>query len=147
MKVFSHSFVFGGSGIRAAVLAALVCLVFAAVSCRTIEKTVTVEVPVNVHDTSYVAQHVHDSVYIENTEYIKGDTVYRDRTKYVEKLKTDTLVKYVEKPVEIYNEVVTTKYVEKELRWWQKTLMFFGSLFFLGIVVYIVMFLLSIKKT
>lgn len=129
---------------RAVVVASLICLVIAAVSCRTIEK-VTVEVPVEVHDTTYISQHIHDSVYVENTEYIKGDTVYRFKTKYVEKLKTDTLVKYVEKPVEVYNEVITTKYVEKQLAWWQKTLMFLGVLTILGIIGFLLILFVKTK--
>ena len=91
-------------GHRTVVAAALICLVVAAVSCRS-AKTVTVEVPVTVHDTMYVSQQIHDSVYVENTEYVKGDTVYRYKTKYVEKVRTDTVVSYVEKPVEMSHSV------------------------------------------
>lgn len=131
---------------RVVAVAALICVAIATSSCRTIEK-VTVEVPVYVHDTAYVSQHIHDSVYVENTEYIKGDTVYKTKWKYVEKVKTDTVYKYVEKPIETVTEVVKTEYVEKELKWWQKSLMFFGGLMVFGIFVYIAMFFLSIKKT
>lgn len=123
-------------GTRAVAAAALACLVFAAASCRTIER---VEVPVYIHDTTRVVDHVHDSVFVENTvtEYEKGDTVFVERTKtvYVEKTVTDTVVNYVEKPVEVTNEV--TKYVEKELAWWQKSLMFLGVLLIVGIVGFI----------
>lgn len=115
------------------VMAALICLAMAASSCRTIE-TVTVEVPVEVHDTTYVSRHIHDSVFVENTEYIKGDTVYRYKTKYIEKIRVDTLLSYVEKPVEVINEVKTTEYVERKLFWWQKTLMFLGGLLLVGVV-------------
>lgn len=119
--------------------AALICLVVAAVSCRSV-KTVTVEVPVTVHDTTYISQHIHDSVYVENTEYVKGDTVYRYKTKYVEKIKTDTLYKYIEKPVEIVKEVKTTEYVERQLRWWQRAFMGIGAsvvLFTLMAIIYL----------
>ena len=145
MNVSSHSFCFLKGG-RAVALAAWFCLVFAAASCRSVE-TVTVEVPVMVHDTTYVSQHIHDSVYVENTEYIKGDTVYLSKTKYVEKIKTDTLVKYVEKPVEIVNEVVKTKYVEKELKWWQETLMVFGCMLLFVMVAYIAKLAWGKRKT
>ena len=134
MGVSSYNIVFL-VGKRAVALAALICLVFAAVSCRTIEK-VTVEVPVYVHDTSYISQHIHDSVYVENTEYIKGDTVYKTKWKYVEKVKTDTVYKYVEKPVEVTKE--TVEYIEKQLSWWQKSLMFMGGLLLFGMIAYIV---------
>ena len=131
------------SGIRAAAWAALTCLVLVAVSCRTI-KTVTVEVPVEVHDTTYVSQQIHDSVYVENTEYIKGDTVYKTKLKYVEKIKTDTVVKYVEKPVEVVKETFTTEYVEKENPWWKKTLMYLGALLSVFVLAYV--FVLLNKK-
>lgn len=124
--------------------AALICLVVAAVSCRTIEK-VTVEVPVEVHDTTYLTQHVHDSVYVESTEYIKGDTVYKTKWKYIERVKTDTVYKYVEKPVETTIEVVKTEYVEKELPWWEVTLMVIGGCFLFVIIMYIVYRIVKLK--
>lgn len=132
-------------GRRTVVAAALICLVVAAVSCRSV-KTVTVEVPVMVHDTTYISQHIHDSVYVENTEYVKGDTVYRYKTKYVEKVRTDTVVSYVEKPVEIVKEVKTTEYVERQLRWWQITLMGLGALLLFGIFVFLESLIIKTKK-
>ena len=137
-RIFSHVFVFL-AGRRTVVAAALVCLVVAAVSCRSV-KTVTVEVPIQVHDTTYVSQQVHDSVFVESKEYVKGDTVYKYKTKYVEKTKTDTIVKYVEKPVEIVKEVKTTEYVERRLRWWQRAFMGIGAsvvLFTLMAIIYL----------
>ena len=127
-------------------MAALICLAFAAASCCT-TKTVTVEVPFPVHDTTYVSQQIHDSVYVENTEYIKGDTVYKTKWKYVEKTKTDTIYRYIEKPVETIKEVVKTEYVEKELRWWQKSLMFFGGLLIFGMAVYMAKLAWVTRKT
>jgi hypothetical protein len=121
-------------------MAALICLVMAFSSCGT-QKIVTVEVPV--HDTTFVSQHIHDSVFVENTEYIKGDTVYRYKTKYIEKIRIDTVVSYIEKPVEVINEVTKTEYVEKDLTWWQKTLMLFGWLLLSGIFVFV--FVLAVK--
>lgn len=139
----SHISVFVGR--RTVVAAALICLVVAAVSCRTVE-TVTVEVPVAVHDTMYISQKIHDSVYVENTEYIKGDTVYKYKTKYVEKVRTDTVLSYIEKPVEIVNEIVKTEYVERRLRWWQKTRMFLGDFLLIGIVVFLVSLAIKTKR-
>ena len=140
----SHISVFVGG--RTVVAAALICLVVAAVSCRSVE-TVTVEVPVTVHDTMYISQKIHDSVYVENTEYIKGDTVYRYKTKYVEKVRTDTVLSYIEKPVEIVKEVKTTEYVERQLRWWQKSLMFFGVLLIVGMFAFVISLALKTRKT
>jgi hypothetical protein len=127
------------------VAAALICLVVAAVSCRSV-KTVTVEVPVTVHDTMYVSQQIHDSVYVENTEYVKGDTVYRYKTKYVEKVRTDTVYSYIEKPVETIKEVKTTEYVERERRWWEKTLMGLGALSLFGMFVFVASLAIKTKK-
>ena len=45
------------------------------IGCKTVKQTV--EVPVYVHDTTFVAKEVHDSTYIDkwHTVYINGDTV------------------------------------------------------------------------
>ena len=138
IRFLPHVFVFL-AGRRTVVAAALACLVAAAISCRSV-KTVTVEVPIQVHDTTYVSQQVHDSVFVESKEYIKGDTVFLCKTKYVEKTKTDTIVKYVERPVEIVKEVKTTKYVERRLRWWKRAFMGIGAsvvLFTLMAIIYL----------
>lgn len=132
-------------GKRAAVWAALICLVLSAASCRTIQ---TVEVPVPIHDTTYLTKNVHDSVFVENTvkEFVKGDTVFvvKTKTKYVEKLRVDTIVSYNEVPVEV--KVETTKLVEKELNWMQKTLMGMGVCFVLSVLVSIGIFIVGLKK-
>lgn len=133
-------------GHRTVVAAALICLVVAAVSCRSV-KTVTVEVPVTVHDTMYISQQIHDSVYVENTEYVKGDTVYRYKTKYVEKVRTDTVYSYIEKPVETIKEVKTTEYVERERRWWEKALMGMGVILVGGILFFVALLVAKTKMT
>lgn len=132
-------------GRRAAVWAALTCLVLSAASCRTIQ---TVEVPVPVHDTTYLTKTERDSVFVEHstTYYVKGDTVYNTKTvtKYVERLKTDTLRVYVEKPIEIVK--TETKIVEKPLNWLQKTLIGGGVCFVVSIIIAIALFILGLKK-
>ena len=133
------------SGIRAAVVTALICLAFAAASCRTIK---TVEVPVPIHDTTYLTKTVKDSVFVEHstTYYVKGDTVYLTKTvtKFVERLKTDTLRLYVEKPIEIVK--TETKTVEKPLNWLHKTLIGCGVLFLASLFAGIVIFILGLKR-
>jgi hypothetical protein len=88
----------------------------------------TVEVPVYVHDTTYVAKEVHDSTYIDrwHTEYQKGDTIFitNEVTKIVTKIKTDTAYKYIEKPV-VVSKTETVE-VAKPLSWWQKTFILIG---------------------
>lgn len=133
------------SGKRAAVWAALICLALAAASCRTVQ---TVEVPVPIHDTTYLTKTVKDSVFVEHstTYHVKGDTVYLTKTvtKFVERLKTDTVSVYVEKPIEIVK--TQTKTVEKPLNWLQKTMIGCGVLFLLSLIVGIVIFVLGLKR-
>lgn len=132
-------------GRRAAVWAALTCLALAAASCRTVQ---TVEVPVPIHDTTYLTKTVKDSVFVEHstTYYVKGDTVYLTKTvtKFVERLKTDTVSVYVEKPIEIVK--TQTKTVEKPLNWLHKTLIGCGIVFIASLVAAIVIFILGLKK-
>ena len=106
--------------------------------CKTVKETV--EVPVYVHDTTYVAKEVHDSTFIDrwHTEYQKGDTIFitNEVTKIVTKLKTDTAYKYVEKPV-VVSKTETVE-VKKPLSWWQKTFVWIGVLCLIGIVLWLV---------
>lgn len=131
---------------RAAVWAALICLVLAAASCRGYREVVK-EVQVPIHDTTYVTKIEKDSVYIETSvkEFVKGDTMFlvKTLTKYVEKLKTDTVSVYVEKPIEIVKTEVKT--VDKQLAWWQKTLMYIGGFFIIGVVSFFILLILKTK--
>jgi hypothetical protein len=132
-------------GRRAAVWAALICLALAAASCRTIQ---TVEVPVPIHDTTYITKTERDSVFVEHTthEYVKGDTVFMKitTTKYVDRVKTDTVRLYVEKPIEIVK--TETKTVEKPLNFIEKTLIAFGVLFILSLISVVVISIIGLKK-
>jgi len=132
-------------GRRTVAWVALICLTLAAVSCRT---TKTVEVPVPIHDTTYLTKTVKDSVFVEHstTYYVKGDTVYLTKTitKFVERLKTDTLRLYVEKPIEIVK--TETKTVDKPLNWLHKTLIGCGVLFLASLFAGIVIFILGLKR-
>lgn len=93
-------------------------------SCRTVR--VIEQVPVEVHDTTYVAKTTHDSTYVDrwHTVEVKGDTVFatdiRVESKYVTRY--DTVYKSVEKPVTLTETVE----VAKPLSWWQKALMWSG---------------------
>ena len=94
--------------------------------CKTVKQTV--EVPVYVHDTTYVAKEVHDSTYIDkwHTIYINGDTVRLHDSVVVfrYRVKTDTSYIYVEQPVT--TTVTETVEVKKPLYWWQKTFIAIG---------------------
>ena len=112
------------------------CLMLA--GCKAVKQTV--EVPVYVHDTTYVAKEVHDSTFIDrwHTEYQKGDTIFitNEVTKIVTKIKTDTAYKYIEKPVVVSKK--ETVEVKKPLSWLQKTFVWIGVLCFIGIVLWLV---------
>lgn len=114
------------------------CLLLLATSCHQLKHTV--EVPVYVHDTTFVAKEVHDSTYIDkwHTVYVNGDTVrLRDSiVVYRYRVKTDTSYIYVEKPV-IVSKTETVE-VKKPLTWWQKTLVWIGVLCLVGIVLWLV---------
>lgn len=103
-------------------------LLLTMVGCKSLKQTV--EVPVYVHDTAYLAKEVHDSTYIDrwHTIEVKGDTVFVTNEQITVKLRTitDTAYKYVEKPVTVTVEQI--KEVEKPLTWWQKGLMWCGAL-------------------
>lgn len=109
------------------------CLLFT--GCKALKQTV--EVPVYVHDTAYLAKEVHDSTYIDrwHTIEVKGDTVFVTNEQITVKLRTitDTAYKYVEKPVKVTVEQI--KEVEKPLRWWQKTFIWVGVISLIGVVV------------
>ena len=104
------------------------CLLLLATSCHQLKHTV--EVPVYVHDTTFVAKEVHDSTYIDkwHTVYVNGDTVRLHDSVVVfrYRVKTDTSYIYVEQPVT--TTVTETVEVKKPLYWWQKTLIAIGSL-------------------
>ena len=73
-------------------------LLLTLVGCKALKQTV--EVPVFVHDTAYLAKEVHDSTFIDrwHTEYQKGDTIFvtDEVNKIVTKIVRDTAYKYVE---------------------------------------------------
>lgn len=91
---------------RAATAALLCTILLALYGCRAIK---SIEVPVYIHDTTLVRQHVHDSTYIDrwHTEYVNGDTVHvRDSIHIVKCIRnTDTVVRFTEVPVEVKETV------------------------------------------
>lgn len=97
------------------------------VGCKGLKTTM--EVPVYIHDTSYIAKEVHDSTFIDRWHTIcqKGDTIFitNEVTKIMTKIKTDTAYKYIENPVAISK--TETVEVKKPLTWWQKTLLYSGA--------------------
>ena len=115
-------------------LIGLICLIGLS-GCKN-WRTITVEKPVYIHDTTQMVKEVHDSTFIDrwHTEYQKGDTIYitDEVTKIVTKIKIDTAYKYVEKPVTISK--TETVEVKKPLTWLQKTLMGMGVVGLMGLI-------------
>ncbi len=115
-------------------LIGLICLIGLS-GCKNC-RTITVEKPVYIHDTTQMVKEVHDSTFIDrwHTEYQKGDTIYitDEVTKIVTKIKIDTAYKYVEKPVAISK--TETVEVKKPLTWLQKTLMGMGVVGLMGLM-------------
>ena len=109
-------------------------------SCTT-TKVVTVEKVKT--DTTYITKHqrdsiwLHDSIYVH--EWMKGDTVYRDRiqchTKYVEKQVRDTIYQHrVDSVPQPYPYAI---YKDRELSTTQVVLMTIGGLAIMALFVFI----------
>lgn len=106
-------------------------------SCTT---TKYVEVEKVRHDTTYVTRIQrdsvlkHDSIFVK--EWMKGDTVFRDRDRwhieYRDREVHDTL--YKSRVDSIPKPYPVEKLVEKNLSWWQKTQMYAGDLLFLLLI-------------
>lgn len=103
-------------------LSLILALCFILVGCKT--TYVPIEKEVVKYDSIYITKVKVDSIkevdsVFVNT-YIKGDTIFQDKCKYVyryqDKLRVDTMLVervdsvYIEKPIMI----------EKQLSWWQK---------------------------
>lgn len=106
-------------------------LVFICASCTT-TKYIDKPVPVETVRTEYINQLYRDSIFIHDSidRYIKGDTVYQLKYKYIYKYlnRTDTIVKTdsIEVPVEV--KTVEIKEVNK-IKGYQSFLMCLGTIF------------------
>ena len=121
-------------------LLAIAATVISLSGCRSV-RTVTVEKPVIIHDTTSVVKEVHDSTIVEREKVVevKGDTVFVTQTEktHREVAKKDTVHEVVEVPVEVK---VPEPYpveveVEKDLSWLQRTLIYIGILYIVVIVI------------
>lgn len=93
-----------------------------------------------------VTDTVRDSIFhdVFHNIYVKGDTVYKEKTEYLYKwkylAKTDTLVTIDSIPYAV--TTIEKVYVEAELAWWQTTLMWLGgitlSLAFMALITIII---------
>lgn len=106
-------------------------LIFIFASCTT-TKYVDKPVPVETVRTEYINQLYRDSIFIHDSidRYIKGDTVYQLKYKYIYKYlnKTDTIIKT--DSIEIPVKIKTTEIKEvNKIKWYQSILMGLGGLF------------------
>ena len=106
-------------------------LIFIFASCTT-TKYIDKPVPVETVRTEYINQLYRDSIFIHDSidRYIKGDTVYQLKYKYIYKYlnKTDTIIKT--DSIEIPVKIKTTEIKEvNKIKWYQSILMGLGGLF------------------
>mgnify|MGYP007115408385 CR=1 FL=1 len=117
----------------------------ALVGCKTREVVVTV--PEYHADTLYVAKVERDSVFVQDSVWVreKGDTVLVDRwhVSYKERVRVDTVYEHqidtVAKVVEVPGKASDTK----KVTWWQRVRMTFGDIALVLIVAGIV--ILTVK--
>lgn len=120
----------------------LLCLVLSIVGCTT---TKYVEVPVT-HTDTLIQTKVqrdsiwkHDSIYLH--EWMKGDTVYIEKTRwltdYKERLRIDTV--YKSRIDTITKTIKKTKTNTDSLTWWQQTRIKFANvMIYLAILMFVV---------
>ena len=115
----------------AVVVMAVVC------SCT---KTEYITVERVTHDTTYVAKHQRDSIWLHDSIRVseKGDTIRIERwhKKFVERDVHDTL--FQAKSDTIPQPYPVTEYVEKPLSWWQKWLIWIGIIALMVVIVIVV---------
>jgi hypothetical protein len=118
----------------------------ALVGCRTREVVVTV--PEYHPDTLYVAKVERDSVFVQDSVWVreKGDTVLVDRwhVSYKERVRVDTVYEHRIDTVAKVVEVPTGKTSDtKKFTWWQRVRMTLGDIALVLIVAVIV--ILTVK--
>lgn len=85
-------------------------------SCKSV-RTIEVEKPVYIHDTTEVRTKILDSIFVDRYHevYSSSDTVFvRDSISSVHyKVEKDTVYSYIEKPIEIEKKVFVEKDTQK----------------------------------
>ena len=129
-------------------LTALIIVLVALLCCSCATETKVVTVPEVHRDTTYIKQHVWDSIHVHDSIYIreKNDTVRIEKwhTKYIESIRRDTVYQScvdslpVPYPVEVK--------VPRELTWWQRFRMTLGTFALGAIGVGVVLLIIKIKE-
>ena len=90
------------------------------------------------HDTTYVAKHQRDSIWLHDSIRVseKGDTIHIEKwhTKYVEKQVHDTTYVATHDTIPQPYPIETIKMVEKELSWWQRLRLWIGNIGLIAIL-------------
>lgn len=77
------------------------------------------------YDSLYISKLMHDSIYVRDSVFVKetGDTIFKDKYKYVYVYKNlvDTFYVYKDREVQVPFPV------EKELTWWERQKLDFGG--------------------
>lgn len=99
------------------------------------------------YDSIYFAKLQKDSIYIQDSIYIKekGDTVFIDKFKYIYKYINLQDTCYIEKK----DSILIPYPIERKLTWWEQKKLDFGSWFIGIVVIYLAYRLVGwlIKKT
>lgn len=77
------------------------------------------------YDSLYTSKLMHDSIYVRDSVFVKeaGDTIFKDKYKYVYVYKNlvDTFYVYKDREIQVPFPV------EKELAWWERQKLDFGG--------------------
>ena len=124
MRIFSRSII-----IMTCCAALMLCIT----SCRTSSRATVSEVPVVVqqvrHDTLLLTRWRTDSVWLHDSVVVTSKGADRWHTRYISRERTDTIYIVKEDSVPcIVTKTVTQTKVENKLKWWQKGLMWLGSM-------------------
>ena len=115
----------------------LMMAVVAVVMCGC-TKTEYITVEKVTHDTTYVAKHQRDSIWLHDSIMVseKGDTIRIEKwhTKYVEKQVHDTTYVATHDTIPDPFPVETIKEVPAELSWWQRLRIWIGNIGLLAIL-------------
>ena len=131
-------------------IAIMLTTVLLGTSCKSKLPIITAsDVSTNIHNHSSEISKKLDSVFVHRTDSViiqmRGDTVFHDRwrTEYKFKLLADTFISTDTVFVQKTSNTIQTVVEKKPLRWWQKTLMWFGGIF---IVLFIYMVYVKLLK-
>ena len=112
--------------------------------CRSIPHSSVVEHRI---DTIYLTKHLKDSIYINDSIYIKdgGDTIWIERwhTKYIGKEIHDTV--YIASHDTVPAPYPVEVKVPSELSWWQKLQITLGDVFMIGLLIGGALLLIKLK--